>query len=789
MTSLPTREVTPQIVRAARGVPPAAHGGGPRPPGAPGGGGGITGKDVLRILRKRKVLIILSVLICSALAAGVTVLWALYAPLYTAEGLLAVNAPRRSELDPGTGLLAGDVMDRLVISTARLLQRREVTKLAAVTGISDEDDELRQRVADLRRTRWYSKDKDSALVRLEQEVAITPVRETQYIRVSTTGPDREEIAVVVNAMLKAAEIYNNRSATGRIDGEIRRLQLKQDLLNEELKPQAGPADPRERPDPARIADLDQKHTLAMTELNELRAEITRLEVLATRAAGEWKAIENATLDALAETPAVIELVEADPSLRALRARLISIEADLTNARDRYGENSLIIRDLTNRKQGAQKELAALQRELRLKHGEFVRSVRKEQAAAMALELQRLKRRQDELTTQVGDMVHELEGERTRYTAYSRRLERETIARLDRLNKLKTRLLELDLERRGVQTVQILAYAHPPDQRSWPKWRIMMPTGIVLGLMLGLGLAFLLEFIDASIKSPSDVSRRVDLPLLGMVPHADDVEDDVDDMRLVFAAAPNSIVGEAFRQIRTCLLFSGPADERRCTLITSPVPGDGRTTVALNLAAAIARGGRGVLVVDANFRQPAVGSLFPHCPKGGLSSALVGRTDWRAEVHEVEPNLSVMAAGPLPPNPAELLGSPELRRLAEEMREAYDQVIFDGPPCVVVSDSPVLSTQVDSVILVVRAGANTSGIVQRTRDMIARVGGHILGVVLNAVRVTAGGYLRKNYETYYEYHQQAELPEPKPEPGPKRKPKPEPNFRPKPKPEPQSQPMR
>jgi capsular exopolysaccharide synthesis family protein len=249
---------------------------------------------------------------------------------------------------------------------------------------------------------------------------------------------------------------------------------------------------------------------------------------------------------------------------------------------------------------------------------------------------------------------------------------------------------------------------------------------------------------------------VDLPLLGMIPHLDDVEEDIEDMRLAFLTNPKAIISEAFRQARTTLMFSGTAEQRRSILISSAMPEDGRTTVALNLAHAIATGGKKVLVVDANFRQPMIRNLFPMCPDGGLSTTLVGQADWRSLVHHVEENLDVMASGPHPPNPADLLGSNQMRRQIEEFYEDYDQVIFDSSPCLVVSDAVNLSTMVEGAILVVRAGVNTYGIVQRARDMITRLGTPIFGVVLNGVRVTAGGYLRKNYETFYEYREQPQL---------------------------------
>jgi capsular exopolysaccharide synthesis family protein len=195
------------------------------------------------------------------------------------------------------------------------------------------------------------------------------------------------------------------------------------------------------------------------------------------------------------------------------------------------------------------------------------------------------------------------------------------------------------------------------------------------------------------------------------------------------------------------------------MVTSPSPGDGRTVVATNLAACIAHGGRKVLLVDANFHQPTIDQLFPQAPQGGLSSALVGQADWTDLIHQVEENLYVLASGPLPPNPAELLGSEQMGTVISEMTAQYDQVLFDAAPMLVVTDPAVLSTLVDGVILVVRAGASTYGVVQRARDMLMRVGAHVIGAVLNGVRVTAGGYFRKSYDTFYEYRgEQAQLPE-------------------------------
>jgi capsular exopolysaccharide synthesis family protein len=159
----------------------------------------------------------------------------------------------------------------------------------------------------------------------------------------------------------------------------------------------------------------------------------------------------------------------------------------------------------------------------------------------------------------------------------------------------------------------------------------------------------------------------------------------------------------------------------------------------------------VLLVDANFRRPGILQVFPQADKVGLAEALSGQTRWEQSVQDTQvENLSIMASGPLPPNPAELLGSDLAKTIVAEMGAKYDQVIIDGPPLLLMADASVMAAMVDGVVLVVRAGANTYGIVQRCRDTLNRIGAHTMGVVLNAVRTTVGGSLQKNYEAFYDY---------------------------------------
>jgi len=760
--TVPTREQTTQIVRPGGPVPP-----GPPAftrPGTPASG--LTGRDILRILRKRKLMIILSVAICTVLAVVGTLLWSMFAPLYTAEGYLIVNAPRGSEFAPNVGLYGKEIMDRLAQTTAETVQRPDVLVLAVGASEESVPDDLEGHIRDVQQTSWFRKDKSRAAQRLEEEISIAPVAGTNLIRVSYTGRNPKEAPIIVNAMLEAAEYYYARAVQGDVTKDIRKLTEEREGIEDKRKAalqRARNVTPGSTAT-GRIGELQLQVAMYQVEMRAYQTEITKLELEKSREETAMKNIANMSDAELAQLPEMELAIANDPLIRNLRAALVNLEAERENAAARLAPEHLVVKNLGARIGSITTQLEQRSEELKATQARMLRSARESALAAVMQQLAQVRAEYQEAERKATDAAKQLETEEASLEAAKLEQERQvrdaeveaqSLAR--RVDRIDARLDDLRVKARGMETLQVRSSAAEPEEPSWPKWTVLVPLGVVVGLVIGLGLAVTLELVDTSIKSPSDVSRRIELPLLGMVPHTEDVEDQIEDIRRAFITSPRSLIGEAYRQIRTCLLFSGPAAQRRSLLIASPLPGDGRTSVALNLGASVARGGRRVLVVDANFRQPAVSRLFPQAPKDGLSSALVGQADWREQVYAVEENLSVMPAGPLPPNPAELLGSDQMRVLIEEMQGQYDQVLFDGAPCMVLTDSPVLGTQVDGVILVVRAGANTYGIVQRARSMFDRVGAHIVGVVLNGVRVTAGGYLRKNYETYYEYHQQPQLP--------------------------------
>ena len=732
---LGTHQQVPQISRPGAAVPARPAMGAPV--------AGVTGKDLLLAIRRRMWIIILCVVASASVAVVGSYLWEQYLPFYTADAYLAIIPPKGSPLLPGVEQTPREIIERMGNQLTRIVKDRDVMD-EVLNAKNPENTENSERV---RNTDWYRKNKaqgpNELLDRLSKDISISSMPSEGMIHISMTGTNGKEVALIVNAVADAAISKSRTSARDRVSENVKNLSDKMQSLiseREKLAKQVAALKPADIP-----MFQQQQNTLNM-QLQDLTHQINQYESLQRQTKSSLDEISHTDMR---NNSAVIMSVDQDSNLKSLKMLKVNLQTERDNAIRKYGPRHRVVQDLESRLRSVNQQVEVAQEDATNSAIEAVKSKAQSDYSNVTDQL-------EHLTEQLNTTKAGMKGLEDTLQAVTK-LEDDIKDRDEQVKRIDNRLMEVALQYPSENPISRAVMASEPLKPSWPlaTW-IMGTLGVVLGLMIGFGLVFLLEFMDTSVRSSADLTRRMDLPVLGMIPHGDDLDEDIADLRLAFASNPNSLVSEAFRQIRTCLQFSGPASQRRSLLVTSAQPEDGRTTVTLNLAASIARGGRKVLVVDANFRQPAVRKLFPGAKDSGLSNVLVGQGNWRDLVSEVEPNLAVLSSGPLPPNPAELLSSEAMRQFIAEATSQYDQVIFDGAPALVVSDSIVLATLVDGVVLVVRAGANTYGIVTRTRELLHRVGAHLLGVALNGVRATAGGYLRKSYETFYDYHDQAAL---------------------------------
>jgi capsular exopolysaccharide synthesis family protein len=281
--------------------------------------------------------------------------------------------------------------------------------------------------------------------------------------------------------------------------------------------------------------------------------------------------------------------------------------------------------------------------------------------------------------------------------------------------------------------------------------------LLIGLGLGAGLAVLVGRIDDTVKTPDDVSHLLGLPFLGMVPAvAPDAAEDVP--RLAAAREPQSAVAEAYRVVRTNLIFSTTAKRGRVVVMSSSSPGEGKTTTLANLAVSLAQNGARVLAIDGDLRRPTLHAHFGLEPAEGLSEVLASGGRGPLPLRETEAQgLKLLTSGQIPENPAELLGSESLRALLESERERYDWILIDAPPILAMADTPVLSALADGLVMVVWSEHCTRPALKRALEQVRAVGGKLTGVVLNRVDLKRNAYYYGQYygEYYRRYYAEGE----------------------------------
>jgi len=297
---------------------------------------------------------------------------------------------------------------------------------------------------------------------------------------------------------------------------------------------------------------------------------------------------------------------------------------------------------------------------------------------------------------------------------------------------------------------VVSPAVTPDKPVSPNILLNTLLAAAAGLLVAGGIVVMREYIDQTVKSDEELIRRTGLVPIGHIAYAPAPR--VKRGELV-VLDPSSTVAEAYRALRTNLLFSSLDRELKTIVVTSPAPGEGKSRTIANLAVALAQAGYSTLLIDADFRRPSQHRIFGRVRNVGLSNLMIQDIPENELVNAVADvtNLHFIASGPTPPNPSELLGSARMRSILAQLRSRFHYVLIDTPPVNVVTDASVLAASADGVVLVAESGRTTYPGLLHAREAIQRVGGTILGVVVNKLRSGASAYYYDGYYQEYGYY--------------------------------------
>jgi len=449
-------------------------------------------------------------------------------------------------------------------------------------------------------------------------------------------------------------------------------------------------------------------------------------------------------------------VQKDERIIKLRERESELKDKLAALKIKYTDEWPEVKQVNE-------QLKQVQEDLKKAPHEVVNSLKAQMDAATAQQrdLARAYNQSHELTQQqtkdlitMASMTADLEADKQYLATYTQKLRELTAASSGGISG----------------DVSVSTYSRLPREPIGPQRMRSIIVAFLLSLVAGIGLAFLLDFLDDTLKSLDDVDRYIRLPTLALIPAARNERPRLrgtgpndaapaDTTALAMVGDARSPVAESYRHLRTSLLLSSAGTPPRTILVTSSQPSEGKTTTAINTAFMLAQTGAEVLIIDGDLRRPRLHAHFNIPNVRGLTNCLSGESrdlDALIQTSEKQPNLKLLPSGPIPPNPAELLGSDEMRRLLASLSEKFTHIVVDSPPAISFTDASILSTVVDGVILVVHGGRSSRAVVRRTKQQLMDVGANIFGVVLNNVKVESHDYYYQGY--YSGYYQAADYQE-------------------------------
>lgn len=558
-----------------------------------------------------------------------------------------------------------------------------------------------------------------------KQLTIEPVRNSRLVKIQFDSPDPQLSANVANAISQAfinislerrmdASSYAKTFLTERLQQMKVKLEDSERKLNDFARAQeiVRPTDTQINPD----AQVLQEFTNAVAKAQEDRIKAETV----------YKQIKESTTGGLAP-------VLDNPVIQEYKTRKAKLETE-------YQENLKIFKPGYPKMLQIESQIAEMQAKINEEVAQVRAAAKANYDAALAQEALFTQKLQEAKKAVLG-----LQDRSIQYNI----LKREVDTNRSLYDGLLQRLKEVGVAGGiGVNNIQVVDKAEVPIKAYKPNVLLNAAVAIFLGLFGGIGLAFLFEHLDDTIKQPDDVEKLLGLPVLGIVPI---VRKAGDDLVMRQHSDPRSAFAEAHRSVRTALQFSTPQGAPKVLMITSASMGEGKSTTALSLAIHFAQSGKTVLLIDADLRKASIHKKLNLANENGLTNYLAGD----AKPVEITkacaiPKVYVMPSGPLPPNPADLLGSSKMVALLNLAAEKFDQVIIDGPPVLGLADAPLLGSIADATVLVVEAGVTNRGFARNAAKRLRGTRTVLIGGVLTKLDPHGSGYGYYHNYYYYQY---------------------------------------
>jgi succinoglycan biosynthesis transport protein ExoP len=566
-------------------------------------------------------------------------------------------------------------------------------------------------------------------------VDVVPVRGSHLVDVTFTSEEPKFAADAANALIDEYVSENLEIKLRSTQGML--TWLDTELANQQKRVEDSERALAEYREKENALSLDDKQNIVLSRLNQLNDTATRAR--STRVQKESlynqvKAIASGT------NPDAIPIIATNAGVQTAKSKLIDLQRQKVQLLERYQEKHPKVMDVNAQLQDAQ-------RQLDIAISGAVQSVRNEYETAVI----------EEQT-----FAKNLEGAKSEATDLNRKgigygvMEREAKSNREVYQSLLTREKELRVSANSrTNNVRVVDRAEIPRGSITPGGRRTWLMSAVIGLVLAIGVALGLDYMNDTIKTPEDVTRRLKLPFLGLIPA---VRGDKHPL-LASSQVPHDF-GESFRSLRTSLLSKYPDEGTKIIIVTSAQPLEGKTTTAANIAMALAYGGARVLLVDADMRRPGLHRPLRLTNERGLSQVLTGQARVRDVIQRtVDPNLLAITAGRTPPNPSELLSSERMKTLLANLAHGpFNWIIVDTPPVLAVTDAVILAPMVTGVTFVIGAEMTRRRLAERAIDTVMQSRPRYAAVVLNKVNFEKNKYYYSRYygHQYKNYYAEATL---------------------------------